>query len=104
MNTRGHRFRRINQIGYTAWKDFEAFIAEAEIYREWGEDHYAPPKRKKAMPLLDPALTWKPPPDWVLTWRRSPGWPPPPRVPRFSLAEWMMEAVDDYSVKRSHPG
>lgn len=104
FNTRRHRFRRIDEVGYTAWKDFEAFITEAEIYREWGENHYAPPKQKKRTPLLDPALTWKPPPNWVLTWHMSLGWPPPPTVPPFSLAEWMIEALADYPVKRSHPG
>lgn len=99
FNTRNQTFTRNNQIGYTAQVDFGAFIAEAEVYREWGETHYAPPESAKRTPLLDPASTWKPPSNWTLTWQSAPDWPSPPDVPRFCLPDSMMQALDDYSAK-----
>ncbi len=46
------------------------FLARAELYRQFGEQHVAPHARKfhgpLTKPLLDPAETWRLPPDLIL--------------------------------------
>jgi hypothetical protein len=95
FNARGHCFIKWEEDGYTAAHDFSAFIEEAEAVRMWGENHYSPPRRNKQKPLLDPTLTWKPPPNWMPLERQGDG-PPTGRFAILNLPNWMLEQLKGY--------
>jgi hypothetical protein len=65
------RFASRPEVGYDGWHDFQFFLAEAEILREWGQTWL--PSRAKAKPPL-PAEVWHVPEDWAPP-EHEPSWP-----------------------------
>jgi len=64
-------FKPKPEIGYDGFADFQSFLTEAEILRDWGQNWHAP--RAKSKPFL-PADVWRVPEDWRPP-DRQPGWP-----------------------------
>lgn len=77
---RGWQFFPNSADGYDGWTDFQFFLAEAEILRDWGQNWR---RRRNAEPPL-PAEAWSVPDDWRPPERR-PGWPMTGAIPRMSL-------------------
>jgi hypothetical protein len=59
------------EVGYTGYDDFQSFLAEAEILRDWGQTWK--PSRKNSSPLL-PADVWRVPDGWSPQDRKA-DWP-----------------------------
>ncbi len=77
---RGWQFFPDSANGYDGWTDFQFFLAEAEILRDWGQNWH---RGRKAGPPL-PAEVWRVPDDWRPPERR-PGWPMTGAIPQMSL-------------------
>lgn len=71
------------ETGYDGYDDFQSFLAEAEILRQWGQlwRH----KRSRAKPPLQDDV-WRVPDDWQPP-ARQPGWPDTGKVPKLALPE-----------------
>ena len=69
------------EVGYDGWHDFQFFLAEAEILRNWGQS-WRPPRRKAKTPL--PAEVWHVPDRWVPP-ESEPSWPPTGKVPVLTV-------------------
>jgi hypothetical protein len=65
------RFGEQPEVGYNGFDDFQSFLAEAEILRDWGQSWC--PARAKSSPLL-PLDAWRVPDGWAPPIRRT-GWP-----------------------------
>ena len=65
------RFSANPAVGYDLSIDFQFFLTEAEILRQWGQTWR--PKRSKAKPPLPPDV-WRTPENWRPP-TRKPGWP-----------------------------
>lgn len=74
------------EVGYDGAADFEAFLMEAEILRNWGQTWRAP--RSKAEPPL-PTEVWRVPEDWRPQTRR-PDWPETGKVPALTIPEELL--------------
>jgi hypothetical protein len=77
------RFERRPEVGYDWYADFQAFLTEAEILREWGQTWQ--PSRAKSEPPLPPDL-WRVPYNWVPP-ARQPGWPKTGMIPCITLPQ-----------------
>ena len=80
---RGGRFERRPEVGYDWYADFQAFLAEAEILREWGQT-WQPTRAKSSPPL--PADLWRVPDNWAPP-ARQPGWPKTGMIPHITLPQ-----------------
>lgn len=77
------QFKQRLEVGYDGYADFQSFLTEAEILRDWGQNWRAP--RSKSKPPLPPDVWrvpegWQPPP-------RQPGWPRTGGIPDLMLPE-----------------
>ena len=68
-------------VGYDGWSDFQSFLTEAEILRDFGQ-HWRSNRAKSAPPL--PEEVWRVPVDWEPP-ERQPGWPDTGKIPRLEL-------------------
>ena len=68
---RGERFVTDLTVGYDGYYDFQSFLTEAEILRDFGQN-WRPPRAKSEPPL--PPEVWRVPEDWKPPMRR-PNWP-----------------------------
>ena len=68
-------------VGYEGWHDFQCFLAEAEILREWGRS-WRPDRAKSEPPL--PAEAWHVPEGWEPP-ERQPGWPQTGGIPALTI-------------------
>lgn len=80
------RFFTKPDVGYDGWTDFQFFLAEAEILRDWGQ-HWRQ-RRRKAEPPLPPDVhqvpdDWHPP-------ERQPGWPQTGMIPLMALSDSLL--------------
>jgi hypothetical protein len=78
-----------SELEYDGWTEFQYFLAEAEMLREFGQTWR--PSRAKAKPPLPPEvwrvpLDWKPPPG-------QPGRPKPGMIPNLSLSDELMTGL-----------
>lgn len=65
------RFEAHREVGYLGRHDFQSFLNETEILREWGQTWR--PSRAKSRPPLPPDV-WRVPDSWSPP-NRQPGWP-----------------------------
>jgi hypothetical protein len=77
------RFAQHSEVGYDGYADFQSFLAEAEILRDFGQNWR--PARSKSEPPLPPDI-WKVPEGWQPP-ARSPGWPQTGGIPDIALPE-----------------
>jgi len=84
---RERRFGACPAQGYDGWQDFQFFLMEAEILREWGQKWCAP--RAKAEPPL-PEEVWRVPDVWTPP-KREPDWPG--RVPQVTVPDDMLASL-----------
>jgi hypothetical protein len=75
------KFEQRLEVGYDGYADFQSFLAEAEILRDWGQN-WCPRRRRSKTPL--PADVWRVPDDWSPL-PRQPGWPETGKVPYLAL-------------------
>lgn len=83
------RFEARPEFGYDGWADFQCFLTEAEILRDFGQN-WRPP-RAKGRPPLPPDVWhvpshWKPPP-------RQLGWPNTGMIPDLKLPDHLMAGL-----------
>jgi hypothetical protein len=78
---RGYQFKTDPDAKYDGWDDFQSFLAEAEILRDFGQTWL--PARAKGKPLL-PADVWHVPASWAPP-KRQPGWPETGQIPILTL-------------------
>ena len=83
------RFSPRPDIGYDGYADFQSFLTEAEILRQWGQSWRHP--RDKAEPPL-PAEVWRVPEDWRPP-IRQPGWPATGMIPYLTLPEELLATL-----------
>jgi hypothetical protein len=81
------------ELGYDGWLDFQFFLAEAEILRDFGQ-WWCPP-RAKGKPPLGPDV-----------WRVHDGWEPPVRQPGWPNTGMIpvMALPNDLTMGLSRPG
>ena len=78
---RGGRFEEYPEVGYHGHDDFQSFLTEAEILRQWGQTWR--PSRTKSTPPL-PSDVWSVPDSWTPP-NRQPGWPNTGMIPGMTL-------------------
>jgi len=76
------------EVGYNGFADFQAFLMESEILRDWGQNWR--PNRAKAKPPL-PAEMWRVPEDWLPPARQA-GWPEI-GIPYLSIPEDLLTGL-----------
>ncbi len=74
------------EVGYDATADFQSFLTEAEILRQWGQT-WRPPRKTSEPPL--PSTVWQVPEDWEPP-TRQPGWPKTGMIPHLTLSEELL--------------
>jgi hypothetical protein len=77
------RFAQRPEVGYNGHADFQSFLTEAEILRDFGQNWR--PARSKSEPPLPPDV-WRVPQSWKPP-TRSPGWPQTGGIPDIALPE-----------------
>ena len=65
------------EVGYDGYDDFQSFLTEAEILRDWGQNWL--PQRARSSPFLS-ADVWRVPETWTPPVRK-PGWPKTGKIP-----------------------
>ena len=85
---RGFRFKQIPVIGYDYRDDFEYFLADAQMLKEWGLN-WKPKRAKAASPLSDTMYEL---PGFWLPYQRA-GWPPVGRLTSADLDENLLEGL-----------
>ena len=84
------KFEERPEVGYVGWHDFQSFIAEAEVLRDWGQVW----KQKRAgAPSPLPAEVYTVPQGWLPPVRQD-GWPPTGKVPLLKLPDYLLEVSD----------
>ena len=78
---RSGRFCQQPDVGYEGHDDFQAFLTESEILRDFGQKWHA--ARDKSEPPLPPDV-WRVPDEWKPPQRRR-DWPKTGGIPRMSL-------------------
>jgi len=78
---RKETFETRTEVGYDGYADFQFFLAESEIIRDWGQ-YWSPPQRNAKPPL--PSDVWHPPDGWQPP-KREPGYPPTGQIPILKL-------------------
>lgn len=71
------KFELHPEVGYDGFADFQSFLTEAEILRDWGQTWRQ--RRAKSDPFL-PADVWRVPDEWTPPGRLA-GWPQTGRIP-----------------------
>ena len=74
------------EVGYDATADFQSYLAEAEILRQWGQT-WRPPRAKSEAPL--PPNVWQVPAGWEPP-TRQPGWPKTGMIPLITLPKGLL--------------
>jgi len=86
---RGRRIFQQLDVAYTFEDDIQAFFAEAEMFRMWGQTWRQ--ARDKSVPPL-PAEVWTVGPDWHPPYRK-PNWPQTGGLPHLTLEEEVIAAT-----------
>ena len=86
---REREFTSKPEIGYDGYADFQSFLTEAEILRQWGQSWRA--TRDKADPPL-PEDVWRVPDGWQPL-ERQPGWPDTGKIPHLTLPEDLLQSL-----------
>jgi hypothetical protein len=80
---RGREFATDPDTAYDGWVDFQSFLAEAEILRDFGQN-WRPPRKNSKPPL--PADVWRTNEGWKPL-AREPNWPKTGMIPLLELPE-----------------
>ena len=83
------KFRGLPEVGYDGWTDFQSFITEAEILRDFGQNWRQ--SRAKSKPPLPPDV-WSVPPGWEPPPRLL-GWPSTGMIPNLQLPDDLMAGL-----------
>jgi hypothetical protein len=83
---RNRQFVPSPTVGYDGSTDFQSFLAEAEILREWGQE-WQPLRRNSESP--SPPYAWRVPEGWEPPAREA-GWPKTGIIPYFTIAEELL--------------
>ena len=83
------RFETRLEVGYDGYADFQSFLAESEIIRDWGQTWL--PARKKSKPLL-PLDVWHVGEGWQPL-KREPDWPDTGKIPVLKLTEDLLTGL-----------
>jgi hypothetical protein len=83
------KFGERPEVGYDGWADFQYFLTEAEILRDFGQNWR--PSRAKSEPPL-PADVWRVPSSWEQPARRD-GWPSTGMLPDLALPDGLIAAA-----------
>jgi hypothetical protein len=86
---RGGRFEAHPDVGYDEYADFQSFLTEAEVLRQWGQT-WRPP-RAISKPLLPPDV-WHVPENWEPL-MRQPGWPETGQLPVLTLPKDLLATL-----------
>jgi hypothetical protein len=86
------------EVGYDASVDFQSFLTEAEILRQWGQT-WRPPRAKSAPPL--PPDVWRVPDKWEPP-TRGPEWPKTGVIPSITLPEELLVKLKPSGRPRKH--
>ena len=76
-------------VGYDGYADFQSFLTEAEILRNFGQNWQSP--RAKSKPPLPPEV-WQVPNDWSPP-TRQPGWPQTGMIPDLALPDDLVASL-----------
>lgn len=79
-------FQAQPEIGYDLYDDFQSFLTEAEILRQWGQS-WLPQRDKAEHPL--PVKVWHVPDDWNPPVHK-PGWPATGKIPKLTLRDELL--------------
>jgi hypothetical protein len=74
------------EVGYDGYADFQSFLTEAEILRDFGQN-WRPTRSKSKTPL--PPDVWRVPEGWKPP-TRSPGWPQTAAIPDIALPDALL--------------
>jgi hypothetical protein len=77
------------ESGYDGYQDFQSFLTESELIRQWGQTFRS--MRASSSPLF-PADMWRPPETWVPP-TRHPNWPGTGRIPRLTLPDDLLRQL-----------
>lgn len=77
------------EVGYDGYADFQSFLTEAEILRDFGQRWL--PQRARSRPPLPPDV-WRVPDGWKPP-LRQPGWPKTGMVPDLTLPEALLASL-----------
>jgi hypothetical protein len=83
------RFEPQPDIGYDGYEDFQSFLTEAEIIRQWA--HTWRSMRARSSPLF-PADMWIPPESWKPPVRNG-NWPNTGRIPALALPDDLLRQL-----------
>jgi hypothetical protein len=83
------RFETRPEVGYDGYADFQSFLTEAEILRDWGQN-WRPRRSAATSPL--PADVWRVPDDWRPLPRNS-SWPQTGKVPCLELPAELLKSL-----------
>ena len=86
---RGRQFATDPSVGYNGYEDFQSFLAETEILRDWGQ-YWRPNRAKSPTPL--PAEVWRVLEGWIPPQCQE-AWPPTGRVPILELAPSLLKGI-----------
>jgi hypothetical protein len=78
------------EIGYDERADFQSFLAEAEILRQWGQSWQQ--RRATSEPPL-PSEAWRVPENWEPP-TRQPGWPKTGMIPEIALPQELLAKAE----------
>jgi hypothetical protein len=87
---RKRQFAQYPEVGYDGSADFQSFLAEAEVLREWGQT-WKPLRRNSEPPL--PTDVWRVPEDWEPP-ARQPGWPKTGMIPYLTISEELLAELE----------
>jgi hypothetical protein len=77
------------EVDYDGYDDFQCFLTEAEILRDWGQN-WRPRRAKREPPL--PSEVWQVPEVWRPPVRR-PGWPSTGMIPEMTLPDELVTTL-----------
>jgi hypothetical protein len=86
------------EVGYDGFAEFQSFLTEAEILRDFGQNWLAP--RENSRPPLPPDV-WRVPDGWKPGARR-PGWPETGMIPDLTLPHDLLTSLRPAGRPRKH--
>jgi hypothetical protein len=92
------KFEERPEVRYDGYAEFQSFLTEAEILRDWGQNLRL--RREGATPAL-PAEVWRVPDDWRPL-PRQPDWPETGRIPYLALPADLLASLNPAGRPRKH--
>jgi hypothetical protein len=86
---REERFETRPEVGYDGYADFQSFLAESEIIRDWAQSCL--PAHKNGEPFLPPDILY--PGEGWQPLKREPDWPDTGKIPVLKLTEDLLTGL-----------